>query len=249
MKQKDAFIYGIHPVLEALEAGKTIDKVWMQEGIAGGPLQEIRQELRKRNVLWKQVPVEKLNSLVRGNHQGVVIAVSAVDFARLEDVVASVFEKGEDPFILVLDGVTDVRNFGAIARTAACAGVHALLVPEKGGAAINSDAVKTSAGALFHIPVCRTNSMYNSLKMLRNSGLRIVGASEKGSTDFYQSDFSGPVAVVMGGEESGLTTEVWKLCDMHFRIPIAKGGVDSLNVSVAAGLAMYEVVRQRLAQG
>jgi 23S rRNA (guanosine2251-2'-O)-methyltransferase len=245
MNKKETFIYGVHPVLEALQAGKTIDKVWIQEGVLTGQLKDILMELRDRKVIWKQVPTEKLNSLVRGNHQGIVVALSAVDFARLEDVIAMAYEKGEDPFILILDGVTDIRNFGGIARTAACAGVHGILVPEKGGAAINSDAVKTSAGALFLIPVCRTNSMYNSIKTMKNSGLQILGASEKSKEDFYQTDFKGPIAIVMGGEEIGLSTETWKMCDNHFRIPIAKGGVDSLNVSVAAGVAMFEVVRQR----
>lgn len=232
--------------MEALEAGKTIDKVWIQEGQVGGQLKEILTTLHDRRIIWKQVPQEKLYKLVGGNHQGIVIAISAVEFAEVENVVAEAFEKGLDPFILVLDGVTDVRNFGAIARSAACAGVHAIVVPEKGGAAINSDAVKTSAGALLKIPVCRTRSLHHTLKNLKNSGLKIAGATEKGADDFYDCDFTGPIVIVMGGEESGLSQDTWKLCDMKFRIPLSPYGVGSLNVSVAAGIAMYEAVRQNL---
>lgn len=242
---KDSFIFGVHPVLEALKAEKTIDKVWIQEGTVSPALREILGILRDRRIIWKQVPVEKLNRLVKGNHQGVVISLAAVEFALLEDVVAAAFDRGEDPFIVVLDGVTDVRNFGAIARTASCAGVHALVVPEKGGAAISSDAVKTSAGALFKIPVCRVQNIYNGLKMLKSSGVRIAGATEKTSAGLFESDLTGPLALVMGDEEKGLSSDTRKLCDVLFRIPMSEGGVSSLNVSVAAGIGMYEVVRQR----
>lgn len=245
MKEATSLIYGIHPILEALDAGKTIDKVWVQEGTVSPAVRDILQRLKEKRILWKQVPAEKLNRLVRGTHQGIVMALSALDFARIEHVIAGVFEKGEDPFILVLDGVTDVRNFGAIARTASCAGVHAIVVPEKGGAAINADAVKTSAGALMKIPVCRSNSLYHTLKLLKNSGLVIAGASEKADVDFYDCDLTGPIAIVMGGEEVGLTADIKKLCDYMFCIPLNKNGVESLNVSVAAGIAMFESVRQK----
>lgn len=245
LQKKDSFVYGIHPVIEALESGKTIDKVWIQEGVLQGQLKDILMMLRDKNIIWKQVPTQKLNSLVRGNHQGIVVAISAVDFAKLEDVIADTFEKGEEPFILVLDGITDVRNFGAIARTASCAGVHAIVVPEKGGAAIGPDAIKTSAGALFKIPVCRTNTMYGTVKLLKNSGLTVVGASEKGASNLFESTIDGPVAVIMGSEESGLSTDVWKLCDQLLKIPLSPNGVESLNVSVASGIFIYEVNRQR----
>lgn len=241
----NSFIYGIHPVLEALDAGKTIDKVWIQEGQLTGQLKEIITRLHEKRIIWKQVPQAKLNSLVKGTHQGIVIAISAVEFAKIEDIVAEAFEKGVDPFVLVLDGVTDVRNFGAIARTAACAGIHGIVVPETGSAAINSDAVKTSAGALMKIPVCRTKSLHHTLKMLKNSGLTIAGASEKGAEGFYNCDFTGPLAIVMGSEDTGLSPDSWKLCDFHFKIPISPYGVGSLNVSVAAGVAVYEALRQR----
>ena len=245
LQKRDSFVYGVHPVIEALESGKTIDKVWIQEGVLQGQLLDILKMLRDKNIIWKQVPIQKLNTLVRGNHQGIVVAISAVDFAKLEDVIADTYEKGEEPFVLILDGVTDVRNFGAIARSASCAGVHAIVVPEKGGAAINPDAIKTSAGALFKIPVCRTNSMYGTVKLLKNSGLSIVGASEKGASNLFTSTIEGPVAIIMGSEETGISLDVAKLCVQLLRIPLSPNGVDSLNVSVASGIFVYEVNRQR----
>ncbi|MCX6175835.1 MAG: 23S rRNA (guanosine(2251)-2'-O)-methyltransferase RlmB [Flavobacteriaceae bacterium] len=244
-KEKDAFVYGIHPVLEALQSGRTVDKVWLQEGVLQGQLKDLLPIFRSKNIIWKQVPLAKLNALVKGNHQGVVISVSAVDFADLDTVVAGAFEAGEDPFILILDGVTDVRNFGAIARTAACAGAHGILVPEKGSAPLSSDAVRTSAGALMKIPVCRTQSLYGSIKMLKNSGVKIVGATEKTAEALFDADLTGPIAIVMGDEETGLSIDTWKLCDAHVQIPLSAKGVGSLNVSVAAGVITYEVVRQR----
>ncbi len=243
-KNDGTLIGGIHPVEEAIRAGKTIDKVWVQEGTVSPALREILLLLKQNRIIWKQVPAEKLNRLVSSNHQGIVVSLSSVDFARIENVIAGVFEKGEDPFIMVLDGITDVRNFGAIARTAGCAGVHGIVVPETGGAAINSDAIKTSAGALLKIPVCRTNSIHHTLKLLKNSGLKIAGASEKGATGIYEADLTGPLAIVMGSEDTGISADAWKLCDVHFKIPLHKMGVESLNVSVAAGIAMYEAVRQ-----
>lgn len=243
---KDTFIFGIHPVMEALEAGKTIDKAWLLEGHLQGQLLEVMKLFRARNIIWKSVPPERLNRMVKGNHQGVIISMSAVEFAQLDVVVADAYEKGEDPFILILDGVTDVRNFGAIARTAACAGVHAILVPEKGSAPLSSDSVRTSAGALMKLPVCRTQSLYHAIRQLKNSGLRIVGASEKTPQGLYDSDLSGPIAIVMGSEETGLSTDTWKQCDEVVKIPMSSKGVGSLNVSVAAGLVTYEVLRNRL---
>ena len=244
-KEKDAFVYGIHPVLEAVQSGRTVDKVWLQEGVLQGQLKDLLPIFRSKNLIWKQVPLAKLNTLVKGNHQGVVISVSAVDFADLDTVVAGAFEAGEDPFILILDGVTDVRNFGAIARTAACAGAHGILVPEKGSAPLSADAVRTSAGALMKIPVCRTQSLYGSIKMLKNSGVKIVGATEKTSEVLFDADLTGPIAIVLGDEETGLSVDTWKLCDAHVKIPLSAKGVGSLNVSVAAGVITYEVVRQR----
>ena len=245
MKKTTSLLYGIHPVRESIESGKTIDKVWIQEGRLQGQLAELLTLFRDNRILWRQVPSEKLNSLVRGNHQGVVISLSVVDFVSLEEIVQHAFEKGEDPFVLVLDGVTDVRNFGAIARTASCAGVHGILVPELGSAPLSPDALKTSAGALLKIPVSRTNSLHHALKFLKNSGLQIYGATEKAKQNLYSATFEGPVALVMGSEDSGISNDAMKMCDDLVSIPIMKSGVESLNVSVAAGISIYEVLRQR----
>jgi 23S rRNA (guanosine2251-2'-O)-methyltransferase len=168
-----------------------------------------------------------------------------VDFAKIENVVDMAYEMGEDPFILVLDGITDVRNFGAIARTASCSGIHGIVVPEVGSAPIGPDAMKTSAGALMHIPVCRTQSLHHTLKYLKNAGLRIVGTSEKTANLLYEQDLTGPIAIVMGSEDTGMEKETEKMCDDFVRIPISTRGVESLNVSVATGVVVYEVIRQR----
>ena len=245
MKKTTSLIYGIHPVREAIESGKTIDKVWIQEGRLQGQLAELLTLFRDNRIHWRQVPNEKLNSLVRGNHQGVVVSLSIVDFVPLEEIVQLAFERGEDPFVLVLDGVTDVRNFGAIARTASCAGVHGILVPELGSAPLSPDALKTSAGALLKIPVSRTNSLHHSLKFLKNSGLHILGATEKAKSSLYDTEISGPVALVMGSEDTGISNDAMKMCDNLALIPISKTGVESLNVSVAAGISIYEIIRQR----
>jgi 23S rRNA (guanosine2251-2'-O)-methyltransferase len=245
MKKQTSLLYGIHPVKEALESGHTIDKVWIIEGHLQGQLYELMGMFRNRGIIWKQVPAVKLNSLVNGNHQGIVISLSVVDFAKIENVVDMAYEMGEDPFILVLDGITDVRNFGAIARTASCSGIHGIVVPEVGSAPIGPDAMKTSAGALMHIPVCRTQSLHHTLKYLKNAGLRIVGTSEKTANLLYEQDLSGPLAIVMGSEDTGMEKETEKMCDDFVRIPISTRGVESLNVSVATGVVVYEVIRQR----
>lgn len=245
MKKQTSLLYGIHPVKEALESGHTIDKVWIIEGHLQGQLYELMGMFRNRGIIWKQVPAVKLNTLVNGNHQGIVISLSVVDFAKIENVVDMAYEMGEDPFILVLDGITDVRNFGAIARTASCSGIHGIVVPEVGSAPIGPDAMKTSAGALMHIPVCRTQSLHHTLKYLKNAGLRIIGTTEKTENVLYEQDLSGPLAIVMGSEDTGMEKETEKMCDDFVRIPISTRGVESLNVSVATGVVVYEVIRQR----
>lgn len=245
MKKQTSLLYGIHPVKEALESGHTIDKVWIIEGHLQGQLYELMGMFRNRGIIWKQVPAVKLNTLVNGNHQGIVISLSVVDFAKIENVVDMAYEMGEDPFILVLDGITDVRNFGAIARTASCSGIHGIVVPEVGSAPIGPDAMKTSAGALMHIPVCRTQSLHHTLKYLKNAGLRIIGTTEKTENVLYEQDLSGPLAIVMGSEDTGMEKETEKMCDDFVRIPISTRGVESLNVSVATGVVIYEVIRQR----
>lgn len=244
-KKNTDLIFGIRPLQEALNNNLTIDKVWVAEGELSEQTGTILKALRIRGVIWKQVPEMKLNSMVSGNHQGIIASISPVAFFDLQELVTACFEKGEEPLFVVLDGVTDVRNMGAIARSALCAGAHGLIIPQKGSAGIGTDAVKTSAGALLKLPVCKVQSTYHALKLLKANGIKLVGASEKSNDVIYKSDLRGPVALVMGDEETGLSADAWKLCEVLFKIPLHPSGVSSLNVSVAAGISLFEVVRQR----
>ncbi len=237
-------IFGIRAVIEAVQAGKDIDKILLRRDMTSDLSRELAAALRGTVVPVQKVPVEKLNRLTQKNHQGVIAFISPVTYQRVEDIIPTVYEAGRDPLVVVLDGVTDVRNFGAIARTCECAGVDALVVPAKGGAPANSDAVKTSAGALLSIPVCREENLTETLRFLAASGLRLVAATEKGSDDYTKTDYAGPVALVMGSEETGIAPENLRLCHDRVRIPLM-GKIASLNVSVAAGVLIYEAIRQR----
>ena len=236
-------IYGIHSAIEAIRSGKEIDKIMIKKGLTGELAQELLELLRSHGIAPQIVPPDKFNRMGNRNHQGVVAYLSPVDFQPIEEVIARIWEQGKDPFLVVLDSVTDVRNFGAIVRSAECAGAHAVVFPTKGSARIGSDAVKTSAGALHHMPVCRVGSLKSTLNYLRLSGIRIVAATEKASTPFTQSNMKPPIAIVMGSEDMGVSESVLKMADELVAIPIL-GKVGSLNVSVAAGLMMYEAVRQ-----
>jgi 23S rRNA (guanosine2251-2'-O)-methyltransferase len=246
LKKHDNLVYGIHPLIETIKAGKEIDKVFIQKGLHGEHSAELFALLRECDIHYQHVPVEKLNRITRKNHQGVVAFVSAITYHPIEEIVQSLFEKGENPLILILDRVTDVRNFGAIARTAECAGVHAILVPLQGSAQMNADAMKTSAGALNNIPVSRSRNLNESIDFLKNSGLQIVAATEKTEENYYVVDFTLPTAIIMGSEEDGVSPAYLKKCNHKVRIPM-NGTTDSLNVSVAAGILIYEAVRQRIA--
>lgn len=237
-------IFGIRAVIEAINSGKEVDKVLLQKGERGDLFKEAFDLIRQHNIPFQYVPVEKLNRITRKNHQGVIAFISPVTFYDIENLLPGLFEEGENPIILVLDQVTDVRNFGAIVRTAECAGVHAVLVPDKGAARINADAVKTSAGALHLVPVCRTRNLKESVLYLQQSGLKVIAATEKSSENYSKTDYTGPVAIVMGSEEFGIDRQILDLADDRVQIPIL-GKIQSLNVSVAAGLLVYEVVRQR----
>jgi len=243
-KSKDEFIFGIHPLEEAIEKGKEIDKVLVQHGLHSPQIAAIKKQLDKLEIPIQMVPKEKLNTLTRKAHQGIIAFLSPVEFQPLEEVLQRVFEQGRDPFLMVLDRVTDVRNFGAICRSAECAGADAIIIPARGSARIGGDAVKTSAGALMHLPVIRSMNLKDTLDYLKNSGIRIAGASEKAKNVLYNTDLSGPICVLMGSEETGISPEYLKKCDELVKIPM-QGQTESLNVSVAAGLVLYEVVRQR----
>ena len=236
-------IFGLRPLMEAIDAGREISKVLLRKGLDGDTYRELLATLRQRDIPCQTVPVEKLNRVTRKNHQGVIAFVSPVEYARIENLVPELFEKGENPFIVVCEGITDTRNVGAIARTAECAGVSAILLPTKGSAMISADAVKTSAGALNHIAVCRTDNLKSAIIFLKNSGLKIIATSEKASEIYHQVDLAGPVALLLGAEDTGLPAEYLRMADAVVKIPV-KGKVSSLNVSAAAAILMYEIVKQ-----
>lgn len=245
MIDKTQYIYGIHAVLEAIDAGKDIDKIFLSKTLNNDTAQEIIDRARALQVPVQRVPVQKIDRITRRNHQGVLAMMAAVTYYRVEQLVPQLFDDGENPFIVVLDGVTDVRNFGAVARTCECAGVSAIVIPDRESVSVNADAVKTSAGALNYLPVCREHNLVNTVKFLRDSGFKIVGTSDKNATSYTAADYTGPVAIVLGAEDKGISPEIMKLCDTRVFIP-EFGHINSLNVSVAGGIMIYEVVRQRL---
>lgn len=236
-------IFGIRPVVEAIEAGREIEKLYIRKGAEGQLMTELRDLCLRHRVHVQEVPVEKLNRLVRGNHQGVVAQIAAIAYVQLDDILERVPDD-ETPLVVVFDGVTDVRNFGAIARSAECAGAHGLVTSLKSSAPVNAESMKSSAGALSLIPVCRAGSIRGTLKILQSEGFRIVAATEKSDKLLFEADLSGPTAIVMGSEDTGISKEVLKLCDMRLAIPI-RGSVESLNVSAAAAVMLFEAVRQR----
>ena len=245
MIEKDQFIFGIRAVIEAIQSGKEIDKLLIKKDINGELINELFALIKERHLVVQRVPVEKFNRITRKNHQGVVAFLSAVTYYNVEEVVPVLYEEGINPFLIVLDGITDVRNFGAIARTCDCAGVNAIVIPERNSVSVNADAIKTSAGALNYVPVCREKNLVNVVKFLKTSGYKVVGASEKSSVNYTKVDYTGPVALILGAEDKGISNDLLKLCDDFVSIP-EFGNINSLNVSVAGGVMMYEVVRQRL---
>jgi 23S rRNA (guanosine2251-2'-O)-methyltransferase len=244
MAREEHFIFGIHAVREALLAGKDLDKVLVRRGGGSDLFMQLAGELRRQGIPVQHVPVEKLDRITRKNHQGVIAWLSQIAYSDITLVLPAVFESGEEPLILLLDGISDVRNFGAIARSAACAGVHAIVIPDSGSAAINPDAIKTSAGALHRIPVCRVRDLVSTVRFLKESGLRVFAATEKAEELVYRADMTGPLCMIMGSEERGISAALLKESHQWVSIPM-KGTISSLNVSVAAGIMLFEVVRQR----
>lgn len=245
---KNDYIFGIRAILEAIEAGKSIDKVLLRREIGGDLAKELIEKVREYDIVMQRVPLEKLNRITMKNHQGAIALLSPVGYHKLDNVIPQLYEDGKTPLAVVLDGVTDARNFGAIARSADCAGVDFIVIPERGSASASSDAVKASAGALFYVPVCRERDTLWAVRKLKDNGYLIVGASEKGAESYVKADYTVPVAIVMGAEDTGISPEVLKVCDTLAAIPIL-GNIGSLNVSVAAGVMLYEAVRQRLEAG
>lgn len=238
-------IFGLRPVIEALKAGKEIDRLFVQNGLKNELFGEMMGMLKKHDVQYQYVPLEKLNRLTTKNHQGVVGYISSIEYHKIADVLPAVFDTGKMPLVLILDRITDVRNFGAIARTAECAGVDAIIIPSRGAAQINADAIKTSTGALHKIPICREENLRQVIDFLRESGLQVIACTEKTKEQYYEIDMTLPVAIIMGSEENGISSEYLKLADSHAKIPLM-GEIGSLNVSVATGIILYEAVRQRL---
>jgi len=243
--QQEKYIYGIRAIIEAIEAGKEIDRLYVKKDLSSDLSRNLLDVAREHGILVQRVPVERINRITRKNHQGAVAMLAAVTYYRLDQLVPMLFEQGDNPFVVVLDGVTDVRNFGAIARTCDCAGVNAIVLPERGSVSVGADAVKTSAGALNYVPVCRERNLVDAIRFLKDTGFVIVGTSDKNACNYTDVDYTVPVAIVLGSEDKGISPEVMRLCDRRVVIP-EFGHINSLNVSVAGGIIMYEVVRQRL---
>lgn len=242
--EPDYNIFGIRATIEAINAGKSIDKVFVQKGLRGDLIQELEQLLRKESISTSYVPAEKLNRLTKKNHQGVVAQIAPVAFHNLDDLVLNVVESGTVPLFLILDQISDVRNFGAIIRTAECTSVSGIIVQKKGGAPLNADAVKTSAGAIFNIPICKVDHIKDAIFHMQASGIKVIAATEKTDNLLYDVSFIEPCAIVMGSEGDGINPSALKIVDEKAKLPIL-GAIDSLNVSVACGAFLYEVVRQR----
>ena len=237
-------IFGLRPVIEAIKAGKQIDRLLVKQGLQGALYHELMTEVSKHNIVYQIVPVERIELVTRKNHQGVLAWLSVIEYQRISNLLPLIFEKGEDPLIIALDGVSDVRNFGAVVRSADCLGAHAVLIPEKGSARITSDAIKTSAGALHTMPVCREKSIVRSVEYLRDSGLKVICAVEKSGLQAAEADLTGPSVLIMGSEDKGISRELTSLSEHVISIPMT-GKIGSLNVSVAAGIFLYEIARQR----
>ena len=245
MQEKENIIFGIHPVIEAIKSGKEIEKVYIQQDIQGQGLTELRNVIKKSKVPFSHVPLQRLNKYTQGNHQGVLCFISPIETQDIEVVIQQLFEEGKMPLILILDRVTDVRNFGAITRTAECLGVHAIVIPKRESAQINEDAIKTSSGAIYRIPICKVDNLTDTIFLLKDSGLNIVSCTEKTEKLISEVDFKKPTCIIMGNEEKGITNQLLKNSNDLGKIPMV-GEITSLNVSVAAGMVIYEAIKQRL---
>ncbi len=243
--KNESQIFGIRAIIEAITSGKTIDKLFIQKGLQGELSKELMSLVRQENITFTYVPVEKLNRLTRKNHQGVVAFISPINFFNLENLVLDVIESGQTPLFLILDQLSDVRNFGAIIRTAECTGVHGIIIQKKGGAPVSADTIKTSAGAVFKIPICKVDHIKDAMFYLQGSGIKVVAATEKASNPIYDLDLNIPTAIIMGSEGKGISSSVLKIVDEQAKLPMY-GEIGSLNVSVACGVFLYEAIRQRL---
>lgn len=237
-------IFGTRAVIEAIRANREIEKIFIQSGLTSDLIKELIELARERQVPYQFTPQQKLNRLSTKNHQGVICLLSAVQYASLQNLIDKAYAEGREPFFLILDRITDVRNFGAIARTAECAGLDAIVISEKGNAPVTADAMKTSAGALSHLPVCREHDLRKTLQMLKDNGIQVIACTEKAENHLYNMDFKVPTALLLGSEEDGISPELMKQANVLAKIPM-NGKIESLNVSVAAGIALYEAIRQK----
>jgi 23S rRNA (guanosine2251-2'-O)-methyltransferase len=242
--QEQTQIFGIRAIIEAINAGKTIDKVFLQKELKGELFVELEAVLRKNSINSSYVPVEKLNRLTKGNHQGAVAQISPIAFHDIEELVVNVMESGKTPLFLLLDQLSDVRNFGAIIRTAECTGVNGIIIQKKGGAPVNGDTIKTSAGAVFKIPICKVDHIKDAVFYMQASGIKVIAATEKTDNLLYDISFKEPCAIIMGSEDRGINPSILKVVDDKAKLPLL-GDIESLNVSVACGAFLYETVRQR----
>jgi len=244
MTSSKDMIFGTRAVIEAIRANREIEKIFIQSGLTSDLIKELIELARERQVPYQFTPQQKLNRLSTKNHQGVICLLSAVQYASLQNLIDKAYAEGREPFFLILDRITDVRNFGAIARTAECAGLDAIVISEKGNAPVTADAMKTSAGALSHLPVCREHDLRKTLQMLKDNGIQVIACTEKAENHLYNMDFKVPTALLLGSEEDGISPELMKQANVLAKIPM-NGKIESLNVSVAAGIALYEAIRQK----
>lgn len=245
--EQKKYIYGFHPVIEAIDSGKTIDKIYLQKGLHGENYHRIQKRIKKYRIPFQLVPREKLRGLTLKNHQGVFAFISPIEFHYLNNLIPMIYEKGKNPLLLILDKITDVRNFGSIARIAECGGVDGILIASKGSPLFSSDAIKASTGAILNIPICKEWDLYQSLLILKNYGISLVAASEKSSTTFYEVDFSLPIAILLGNEQSGIDSSYLSLTNKQVKLPML-GKISSMNVSVVCGVLIYEAIRSRYAK-
>ena len=244
MQKETDCVFGLRSVIEAIKAGKQIDRLLIKQGLQGALYHELMTQVKTHNIVYQIVPVERIELVTRKNHQGVLAWLSVIEYQYIANLLPMIYEKGEDPLIIALDGVSDVRNFGAIVRTADCFGAHAIIIPEKGSARITADAVKTSAGALHSFPVCREKSIVRAVEYLKESGLKVICAAETSGEIAYKAQMTGPSVLILGSEDKGISRELKALSDHQISIPMT-GTIESLNVSVATGILLYEIVRQR----
>jgi len=242
--KKSSLVIGRQPLVEAIRSGKAIDKILLLKTASGEAITEIRTLARENNIPVQYVPVEKLNAISNINHQGVIAFAASVQYLELQEVISFVVEKGESPLFLLLDGITDVRNIGAIARSALCLGVQAIIIPDKGVAPLQEDAIKSSAGALEQIMLCRVNSLMKAVDELHLNGIRVYASEMTAEKNVFELNLKEPCAIVMGGEEKGVYPALMKICDDTFKIPMT-GNFESLNVSVATGIILFEILKQR----